>query len=132
MSPLVIVIAFAAYFLMLLSVGWITSRNASKETYFLGNKQSIWWLVAFGMLGDSMSGVSFISVPGDVLKTNFFYMQTVMGYVLGYVVIALVLLPLYYKMNLTSIYGYLGNRLGWILTIFPCHLATNSGVRMRI
>lgn len=97
---------------MLLGVGWITSRKANSESYFIGNRQSIWWLVAFGMLSDSMSGVSFISVPGDVYSTNFFYMQAVMGYVLGYLVIAFILLPLYYKLQLTSIYSYLGKRFG--------------------
>lgn len=112
MSPGIIVGVFLLYFLMLLFVGYITGRNANKDSYFLGNKQSIWWLVAFGMLSDSMSGVTFISVPGDVHKTNFFYMQTVMGYVAGYFVIAFVLLPLYYKLNLTSIYSYLGLRFG--------------------
>ncbi|MBS3913914.1 MAG: sodium:solute symporter [Bacteroidetes bacterium] len=110
MEPWMIVLAFVLYFLMLLGVGWLTGRNATKDSYFLGNRQSIWWLVAFGMLSDSMSGVSFISVPGDVYNSNFFYMQTVMGYVLGYVVIAFVLLPLYYKLQLTSIYSYLGQR----------------------
>ncbi len=112
MQAWMIVLAFGLYFLMLLGVGWITSRKATKETYFIGNRQSIWWLVAFGMLSDSMSGVSFISVPGDVYNSNFFYMQTVMGYVLGYLVIAFVLLPLYYKLQLTSIYSYLGQRFG--------------------
>lgn len=112
MQPWMIVLAFVLYFLMLLLVGYITSRKATKESYFIGNRQSIWWLVAFGMLSDSMSGVSFISVPGDVMNTSFHYMQTVMGYVLGYLVIAFVLLPLYYKMQLTSIYSYLGHRFG--------------------
>ncbi len=112
MSAQLILTAIMAYFFMLLGVGYITSRKAGKSEYFIGNKQSIWWLVAIGMLSDSMSGVSFISVPGKVYSANFYYMQMVMGYLLGYLVIAFILLPLYYKMNLTSIYTYLGSRFG--------------------
>jgi len=112
MSAPLILTAILAYFLMLLGVGYITSRKAGKSEYFIGNKQSIWWLVAIGMLSDSMSGVSFISVPGKVYSANFYYMQMVMGYLLGYLVIAFILLPLYYRMNLTSIYTYLGSRFG--------------------
>lgn len=112
MSPALILTAVLVYFLMLLGVGYITGRNANKDTYFLGNKQSIWWLVAFGMLSDSMSGVTFISVPGAVMYSKFYYMQVVIGYLLGYLVIAFVLLPLYYRLNVTSIYSYLGQRLG--------------------
>ena len=110
MSPVLIFSGIAAYFLMLLLVGYITGRKADSDGYFLGNKQSIWWLVALGMLSDSMSGVSFISVPGAVGVTQLHYFQIVMGYVLGYLVIAYVLLPLYYKHQLTSIYGYLERR----------------------
>ena len=112
MSAELILTAILGYFLMLLGVGYITSRRAGKSEYFIGNKQSIWWLVAIGMLSDSMSGVSFISVPGKVHSANFYYMQMVMGYLLGYLVIAFILLPLYYRMNLTSIYTYLGTRFG--------------------
>jgi SSS family solute:Na+ symporter len=114
MSPLLIFIGLLSYFLVLLAIGYFTGRNANEDSYFLGNKQSIWWLVAIGMLSDSMSGVSFISVPGNVLKNNFYYLQVVIGYVIGYLVIAYVLLPLYYKQNLTSIYSYLNNRFGSI------------------
>ena len=114
MSPLLIFIGLASYFLVLLAIGYFTGRNATEDGYFLGNKQSIWWLVAIGMLSDSMSGVSFISVPGNVLKNNFYYLQVVIGYVIGYLVIAYILLPLYYKQNLTSIYSYLNNRFGGI------------------
>lgn len=110
MSPVLIFSGIAAYFLMLLLVGYITGRKADSDGYFLGNKQSIWWLVALGMLSDSMSGVSFISVPGAVGVAQLHYFQIVMGYVLGYLVIAYVLLPLYYKHQLTSIYGYLEHR----------------------
>ena len=94
MSAPLILTAILAYFLMLLGVGYITSRKAGKSEYFIGNKQSIWWLVAIGMLSDSMSGVSFISVPGKVYSANFYYMQMVMGYLLGYLVIAFILLPM--------------------------------------
>ena len=114
MSPLLIFIGLASYFFVLLAIGYFTGRNATEDGYFLGNKQSIWWLVAIGMLSDSMSGVSFISVPGNVLKNNFYYLQVVIGYVIGYLVIAYILLPLYYKQNLTSIYSYLNNRFGGI------------------
>src|SRR5258705_6819015 len=99
MQAWMIALAIGLYFFLLLFIGWLTSRKANSETYFIGNHKSIWWLVAIGMLGDSMSGVSFISVPGDVRNTHFFYMQVVMGYVLGYLVIAFMLLPLYYKLK---------------------------------
>ena len=114
MSPLLIFIGLASYFLILLSIGYITSKSAGEDGYFLGNKQSIWWLVAIGMLSDSMSGVSFISVPGNVFAAKFYYLQVVIGYVIGYLVIAYVLLPLYYKHNVTSIYSYLNTRFGTI------------------
>jgi Na+/proline symporter len=103
----------AAYFILLLAVAWYTSRNASNEAFFSGNKNSNWMLVAFGMIGTSLSGVTFVSVPGGVGNGSAFnYMQIVIGYFIGYIVIAYVLLPLYYKMNLTSIYKYLENRFG--------------------
>ncbi len=111
-QPWMIVLTVGLYFLTLLFFGWITGKKADSESYFTGNRQSIWWLVAIGMLSDSMSGVSFISVPGDVFNTRFYYMQLVLGYVAGYAVIAFVLLPLYYKNNLTSVYGYLKSRFG--------------------
>lgn len=114
MTPGLIFTGLISYFLVLLLIGFITGRHANENSYFLGNKQSIWWLVAIGMLSDSMSGVSFISVPGNVLKSNFYYMQVVIGYVIGYLVIAYLLLPLYYKQNLTSIYSYLNTRFGSI------------------
>jgi len=109
-TPQLVLLAIGAYALLLLCIAWFTSRKADSDGYFVGNRKSLWYLVAFGMLSDSMSGVSFISVPGDVAKQGFGYLQTVMGYVLGYVVIAFVLLPLYYRLNLTSIYTYLGGR----------------------
>jgi len=112
MSPALILLCIAGYFGFLLSIAWFTSRNANNASYFLGNKASPWIAVAFGLIGDSLSGVTFISVPGQVGAAQFAYLQIVFGYVLGYVVIAQVLLPLYYRMNLTSIYSYLRERFG--------------------
>ena len=100
------------YFVLLLAVAWFTSRNSNNESFFIGNRSSNWMLVAFGMIGTSLSGVTFVSVPGGVGSANFYYFQVVIGYLFGYLVIAYVLLPLYYKMNLTSIYTYLERRLG--------------------
>ncbi|MFL5787978.1 MAG: sodium:solute symporter [Flavisolibacter sp.] len=108
------------YFLLLLIVAYYTSRNANNESFFIGNKNSNWMLVAFGMIGTSLSGVTFVSVPGAVGKPfvngfeAFSYFQIVIGYVLGYFIVAYVLLPLYYKLQLTSIYNYLNTRLGFI------------------
>lgn len=101
-----------AYFLLLLFVAWFTSRKANNESFFIGNKKSLWYIVAYGMIGTSLSGVTFMSVPGEVYTKSFQYMQVVIGYFLGYFVVAFVLLPVYYKMNLTSIYTYLEKRLG--------------------
>ena len=102
----------AAYFLLLLAVAWRTSRGADNESFFIGNRNSHWGLVAFGMIGTSLSGVTFISVPGAVGATSWHYLQIVLGHLIGYAVIALVLLPLYYRLQLTSIYRYLADRLG--------------------
>ncbi|MEI7801528.1 MAG: sodium:solute symporter [Bacteroidota bacterium] len=112
MSPNIILICIAAYFLVLLFIAWYTSRNANSETFYRGNKQSPWYIVAYGMIGTSLSGVTFMSVPGEVFTKHFGYMQVVIGYFIGYFVVAFVLLPLYYRMNLTSIYSYLQNRFG--------------------
>jgi len=112
MSPLVLFSFVIGYFLLLLGVAWYTSRNADNESFFIGNRNSNWMLVAFGMVGTSLSGVTFVSVPGNVGTINFNYFQLVLGYVLGYLVISFVLLPLYYRMNLTSIYTYLETRFG--------------------
>lgn len=112
MNPQILLIFVLAYFALLLIVAWLTSRKSDNNSFFIGNKNSNWMLVAFGMIGTSLSGVTFVSVPGGVGTGNFYYFQVVIGYILGYIVIALVLLPLYYKMNLTSIYTYLENRLG--------------------
>lgn len=101
------------YFILLLIVAWYTSRNSNNESFFIGNRNSNWMLVAFGMIGTSLSGVTFVSVPGGVGNEAFAYFQITLGYLVGYVVIAYVLLPLYYRLNLTSIYNYLSNRLGF-------------------
>ncbi len=112
MSPALILACVGGYFAFLLLIAWFTSRNAGNNAYFLGNKASPWYAVAFGLIGDSLSGVTFISVPGKVAADKFSYLQIVFGYMLGYVVIAEILLPLYYKLNLISIYGYLRQRFG--------------------
>lgn len=113
MSPTLLFTFVIAYFLLLLLVAYITSRNATNDSFFIGNKNSNWMLVAFGMIGTSLSGVTFVSVPGTVATNAFSYMQVVFGYFLGYIVIAYVLLPLYYRLNLTSIYNYLQHRFGF-------------------
>ncbi len=112
MSPQILFTFVLGYFALLLGVAWYTSRNSNNDSFFIGNRNSNWMLVAFGMIGTSLSGVTFVSVPGDVGKTNFYYFQLVLGYLLGYIVVAFVLLPLYYRMNLTSIYTYLEKRFG--------------------
>src|ERR1700754_5003979 len=110
------------YFLLLLVVAYFTSRNSNNDSFFIGNRSSNWMLVAFGMVGTSLSGVTFVSVPGtvgdfagaaaDAPHKAFAYFQVVIGYFFGYLIVAFVLLPLYYKMNLTSIYNYLQQRFG--------------------
>ena len=112
MSPALILACICGYFAFLLLIAWYTSRNAGNEAYFLGNRASPWYVVAFGLIGDSLSGVTFISVPGQVGKSNFSYLQIVFGYVIGYAVIGAILLPLYYRLRLTSIYSYLLTRFG--------------------
>ena len=112
MSPALLFTFVIGYFVLLLAVAWLTSRNSNNESFFIGNRNSNWMLVAFGMIGTSLSGVTFVSVPGGVGSGNFYYFQVVLGYLLGYAVIAFVLIPLYYKMNLTSIYTYLEKRFG--------------------
>ncbi len=112
MSPGLLFSFVIGYFLLLLAVAWYTSKGSNNESFFIGNKKSNWILVAFGMIGTSLSGVTFVSVPGGVGAGNFFYFQIVIGYLFGYLVIAFVLLPLYYRMNLTSIYTYLERRFG--------------------
>src|SRR5688572_21891972 len=101
------------YFVLLLIVAWYTSRNSNNESFFIGNRNSNWMLVAFGMIGTSLSGVTFVSVPGGVGRESFAYFQIMLGYLIGYIAIAYILLPLYYRLNLTSIYSYLSSRLGF-------------------
>src|SRR5512133_244198 len=113
MPPVVILGFFLLYTLMLFTITWITARKANNESFFIGNKVSPWFVVAYGMIGASLSGVTFMSVPGWVKDTQFSYMVVAMGYLFGYAVIALVLLPLYYRLRLTSIYSYLDQRFGF-------------------
>jgi Na+/proline symporter len=101
------------YFGILLAVAKVVGKNSNNMSFFIGNKNSNWMLVAFGMIGTSLSGVTFVSVPGAVGKEAFYYLQITIGYLIGYLAIAYVLLPIYYKMNLTSIYNYLETRLGF-------------------
>lgn len=112
MQPIHILLLIAIYFSLLILISYLTGKKANNDTFFKANNSSPWYLVAFGMIGASLSGVTFISVPGWVASQNLSYMQMVLGYVLGYAVIGLVLLPLYYRLNLTSIYTYLGERFG--------------------
>jgi Na+/proline symporter len=113
MSPVLLFSFIIFYFIILLVVAWYTSRNSNNDSFFIGNKNSNWMLVAFGMIGTSLSGVTFVSVPGAVANEAFAYFQVTIGYLIGYLTIAFVLLPLYYRLNLTSIYNYLGSRLGF-------------------
>lgn len=117
MNSTILLLFVAIYFIGLLVISYFTSRNSDNQSFFNGNKKSKWWLVAFGMIGTSLSGVTFISVPGTVGKLTgvdiyggFEYYMMVIGFFIGYFIVAAILLPLYYRMNLTSIYTYLGNR----------------------
>ena len=112
MKPLHILFLIVGYFSVLILISFITGRKATNDTFFKANNSSPWYLVAFGMIGASLSGVTFISVPGWVENQSMSYMQMVFGYIVGYAVIGLVLLPLYYQLNLTSIYTYLEDRFG--------------------
>jgi Na+/proline symporter len=114
MLPIVVFSVLLVYFLLLLSIAFLTSQKSDSLSFFNANKNAPWPLVAFGMIGTSLSGATFISVPGKVGVSQFTYFQVVLGYVAGYVVVALVLLPVYYKLNLISIYGYLETRFGRI------------------
>ena len=111
MSVLILLV-FVIYTVLILFIAHVTSRKSTNETFFTGNRKSPWFVVAYGMIGASLSGVTFMSVPGDVYTGQFTYFGIVLGYIIGYAVIALILLPLYYKLNLTSIYSYLEMRFG--------------------
>jgi len=113
MTPTLILCLFFIYTVLLFAVTWITARKANSQSFFIGNRVSPWFVVAYGMIGASLSGVTFMSVPGWVKETQFSYMVVVFGYLFGYLVIATVLLPLYYRLKLTSIYSYLEQRFGF-------------------
>ncbi|GAB2788162.1 sodium:solute symporter [Rhabdobacter roseus] len=113
MNPYIALFILIAYFGMLITISVYTSRGADTNTFFMANRQSPWYLVAFGMIGTSLSGVTFVSVPGAVAAIQFSYFQVVLGYLLGYLVIGTVLMPLYYRLNLISIYSYLDQRFGF-------------------
>jgi Na+/proline symporter len=112
MSPWLILLSIGLYFILLLAIAWYTSRQATNDSYFTGNHASPSIAVAFGMVGDSLSGLTFISVPGAVGQGHFYYLQLVLGFFSGYFVVSRVLLPLYYRLNLVSIYAYLLQRFG--------------------
>lgn len=112
MTPTLIISILAIYFGVLIFISILTSKGANSDTFFTGNRQNKWYLVAFGMIGTSLSGVTFISVPGTMVNDGMGYYQVVLGYILGYIVIAQVLMPLYYRMQVTSIYQYLEERFG--------------------
>lgn len=112
MSPTSILVLIACYFAVLVLISYFTGKEDSNAAFFKANKSAPWYLVAFGMIGASLSGVTFISVPGAVEAKQFGYLQVVFGYLFGYIIIAFVLLPLYYRLNLTSIYTYLKDRFG--------------------
>jgi len=109
---MMILLTVLAYFAVLFSISRLTSRRADNQTFYRANRRAPWYMVAFGMIGASISGVTFVSVPGMVLTSQMTYLQMCLGFIVGYIVIAFVLLPLYYRLNLTSIYTYLGQRLG--------------------
>lgn len=113
MSATLVFIVIFCFILLLLGVSYLTSRNSSNETFFTGNRRSSWYLVAFGMVGSTISGVTFISVPGEVGNSQWTYLQFLLGNFIGYWIIAMVLIPLYYKLNLVSIYTYLDQRFGF-------------------
>ena len=107
-----IILTVLAYFTVLFAVGRLTSRRATNSSFYRADRRSPWPMVAFGMVGASISGVTFVSVPGMVQSSQMTYLQLCLGFIVGYVVVAFVLLPLYYRLNLTSIYTFLGQRLG--------------------
>ena len=110
MSPLSVIITIAVYFIILFTVSYIAGRKADNAGFFVGNRKSSWYVVAFAMIGSSISGVTYVSVPGMVAASNFGYLQMVLGFIAGQLIIAFVLTPLFYRMNLVSIYEYLENR----------------------
>ncbi|MGY8979964.1 MAG: sodium:solute symporter [Flavobacteriales bacterium] len=113
MNPIIILSCIAAYFLLLFIISYLTGKDDSNDTFFLGNRNSPWYVIAYGMIGTTLSGITFISVPGWVASSQFSYLQMVFGFFVGYFVVSRVLLPLYYKLELTSIYTYLRDRFGY-------------------
>ena len=111
-TPWIILATIAFYFLLLFVISWITGRKADNAGFFTGNRKSPWYLVAIAMIGAPISGVTFISVPGAVAANGYSYMQMVLGFFVGALLVSLVLIPMFYRMNLVSIYGYLENRFG--------------------
>ena len=112
MNPLTIILTIAAYFAFVLLIAWISGRKSDNASFFTGSRKQSWYVVAFAMIGSAMSGVTYVSVPGMVAASGFGYMQMALGFIAGQLVIAFVLIPLFYRMNLVSIYGYLEERLG--------------------
>ncbi len=112
MTPTAIILTILAYFAVIILISWFTGRHSDNAGFFTGNRKQPWPVVAFAMIGSAMSGVTFVSVPGMVATSGFGYMQMALGFIAGQLVIAFVLIPLFYKMNLVSIYGYLENRFG--------------------
>ncbi|EGJ70761.1 Na+/solute symporter [Bacteroides coprosuis DSM 18011] len=112
MNPFLVILTIAIYFIVLFGISYLSSRNADSDGFFVGNRKSPWFLVAIAMIGSSISGVTFVSVPGMVGVSSFSYLQMVLGFVVGQFIIAFVLIPLFYKMNVVSIYEYLENRFG--------------------
>ena len=110
--PIIIIITIAGYFAVLMGLSYLASRGSDNSTFFTGGRNAPWPMVAFAMIGASISGVTFISVPGMVADKGYAYLQMVLGFIVGYFVIAFVLVPLFYRRNLLSIYGYLGERFG--------------------
>ncbi|MDE7376590.1 MAG: sodium:solute symporter [Muribaculaceae bacterium] len=111
-TPVIVIISIAAYFLLLMAVSWIAGRGSDNATFFTGNRKAPWPLVALATVGAAISGVTFISVPGMVVGKGYSYMQMMLGFIVGYMVVAFVLVPMFYKRNLISIYGYLEQRFG--------------------
>ena len=109
---MLLILTVLCYFAALFLLSRVVSRHSTNDAFYRGERRSPWYMVAFGMVGASISGVTFVSVPGMVLTTQMTYLQLCIGFILGYLAVAFVLLPVYYKLNLTSIYAYLGQRLG--------------------
>ena len=112
MNAMLFLLVAVAYFLVLLGVSRLTAGRATNDTFYRGERRSPWWAVAFGMLGASLSGVTFVSVPGMVRTSDMTYLQMCLGFIPGYLMVAFVLLPVYYRLGLTTIYGYLRRRFG--------------------